>query len=93
MAALQSLPVDLQIALELRFWQELSGPDLALVLEIPEGTVRSRLRRALEALREALIAQEAAPRLLGGMVGVGPGGASDADLEAWASRLRGALPL
>ncbi len=87
-AALQSLPLDLQIALELRFWEELSGPDLAVVLEIPEGTVRSRLRRAMEALRAALIASEADPRLVGAL-----GGDADADLEAWAARLRGATPL
>jgi RNA polymerase sigma-70 factor (ECF subfamily) len=60
--AMRRIPVDLQIAIELHFWEELSGPEIAEVLGVPEGTVRSRLRRALEALREnieALAASEA----------------------------------
>lgn len=77
-AALQSLPVDLQIALELRFWEGLSGPDLAEVLELAEGTVRSRLRRALGSLRDALHSTE---------VGTALCGDPDSDLEAWATEL------
>lgn len=52
--ALQTLPLDLQIALELHYWEGMSGPELAEVLGIPEGTVRSRLRRAQEALETAM---------------------------------------
>jgi RNA polymerase sigma factor (sigma-70 family) len=52
--ALRKLPVDLQIALELHYFENLSGPELAVVLEVPEGTVRSRLRRGRDLLREAL---------------------------------------
>lgn len=61
--ALQSLPVDLQIAVELRFWEGLSGPELGEVLGVPEGTVRSRLRRALESLRAALAQSSDGARL------------------------------
>ncbi len=49
--ALARIPVELQIALEFRFFHDLRGPELAQVLEIPEGTVRSRLRRAIDRLR------------------------------------------
>jgi RNA polymerase sigma factor (sigma-70 family) len=59
--ALERLPLDLQIALELRFVEDLSGPELAQVLEVPEGTVRSRLRRGLEALRVELAKAADAP--------------------------------
>lgn len=52
--ALQTIPLDLQIAIELHYWEGMSGPELAAVLEIPEGTVRSRLRRAQEALEAAM---------------------------------------
>lgn len=76
--ALQSLPLDLQIAVELRFWEGLSGPDLSVVLGVAEGTVRSRLRRALESLRDALTSIEGGARLC-------PEGG--ADLEDWAERL------
>jgi RNA polymerase sigma-70 factor (ECF subfamily) len=48
--ALRSLPLDFQVVLELHYWEELSGPELAAVLEVPEGTVRSRLRRGKELL-------------------------------------------
>ena len=50
--ALRRLPLDLQIALELFYWDSLPSAELAEVLEIPHGTVRSRLRRARELLRE-----------------------------------------
>jgi RNA polymerase sigma-70 factor (ECF subfamily) len=52
--ALQHVPVDQQIALELTYWEELAAPDIATVLGIPENTVYSRLRRAKGHLREAL---------------------------------------
>ena len=50
LSALRAIPLDMQIALELFYWEDLSGSELAVALEIPEGTVRSRLRRAREAL-------------------------------------------
>jgi len=52
--ALLRIPLDLQIAIELHYWEGMSGPELAEVLDIPEGTVRSRLRRAKEALEAQL---------------------------------------
>jgi len=52
--ALRRIPVDLQIAIELYYWEGMSGPELAEVLDIPEGTVRSRLRRARDALATRL---------------------------------------
>lgn len=52
--ALQQIPVDQQIALELTYWEGLSAPEVARVLGIPENTVYSRLRRAKEHLRSAL---------------------------------------
>lgn len=53
-AALRQIPLDLQTVVELHYWEGLSGPQLAEALEIPEGTVRSRLRRAKEALAEVM---------------------------------------
>jgi RNA polymerase sigma factor (sigma-70 family) len=52
--AVQRLPVDLQILIELFYWEELSVADLALVLELPEGTVKSRLHRARQLLRDEM---------------------------------------
>lgn len=52
--ALRRIPVDQQMALELTYWENLSAPEIAVALGIPENTVYSRLRRAKEHLREAL---------------------------------------
>lgn len=52
--ALRAIPLELQIALELHYWEDLSGPELAAALELPEGTVRSRLRRGRELLEEKM---------------------------------------
>jgi RNA polymerase sigma-70 factor (ECF subfamily) len=78
--ALRRLPLDFQIALELYYWEGLSGPELAEVLGIAEGTVRSRLRLGRQKLKEALTSLGVdAPNLRAGQ--------SD-ELEGWASSLR-----
>jgi RNA polymerase sigma factor (sigma-70 family) len=56
--AMQQLPLDFQIALELRYWEELAVGDIAMVLDVPEGTVRSRLTRARQQLRGLLGADD-----------------------------------
>lgn len=48
--ALKTIPVSLQITLELYYWEGLTTPELAAILEIPEGTVRGRLTRARKLL-------------------------------------------
>ena len=72
--ALRRLPLDLQIALELFYWEGLKSADVADVLEIPHGTVRSRLRRAREVLQEHLEAIAQTPELMRSTVG---------DLDGW----------
>lgn len=54
MAGLARIPLDDQIALELAYFEQMAGDEIARVLEINENTVRSRLSRAREKLREAL---------------------------------------
>ena len=78
LSALRRLPVDLQVVLELHYVERLPGPEIAEVLELPEGTVRSRLRRALAALRELLVSE----------AGPGDTASADDDIERWAEELR-----
>lgn len=50
--ALQQLPVELRAVIVLRFYADASVADTAAILGIPEGTVKTRTRRALAGLRD-----------------------------------------
>ena len=54
LAALRRLPLDLQLTLELYYWEELTTQEIARVLDIAQGTVKWRLSRARELLREEI---------------------------------------
>lgn len=56
--ALQYLAPEHREILTLFFFHELSGPEIAQVLDISAGTVKSRLHRAKEALRRILVLRE-----------------------------------
>jgi RNA polymerase sigma-70 factor (ECF subfamily) len=56
--AVAALPREQRSALLLRDWEELSYQEIAVVLDIPLGTVRSRLHNARSALAQALSARE-----------------------------------
>lgn len=80
--ALRTLPLDEQILLELFYFEELPGPELAVVLSVPEGTVRTRLRRARALLEKAVAELEAA--------GEGVRATTD-DIDRWAASLRSVI--
>jgi RNA polymerase sigma-70 factor (ECF subfamily) len=54
--AIAALPTHLRQTMELRLGEELTYEEIATVLAIPVGTVRSRLHAALRELRQRLIA-------------------------------------
>ena len=56
--ALRRLPIEMQVALELFYWEEMRVGDIADVLETPVGTVKSRLQRARARL-DAVMAEPA----------------------------------
>ena len=61
---LARLPLDFQVALELYYWESLSIQEIAHVLGVASGTVKSRLARARRALEQALGELEAEPALV-----------------------------
>lgn len=56
---LSRLELDLQIVLEMHYWEDMSTADIACVLGIPKGTVKTRLFRARKQLKELLEAEGA----------------------------------
>ncbi|MBZ5712433.1 RNA polymerase sigma factor [Nannocystis pusilla] len=63
LAALRSIALELQVVLELHYWEQCPVAEIAAALEIPPGTVKSRLRRGREQLREAIERLAATPAL------------------------------
>lgn len=79
--ALRQVSLDDQTVLELKYFEGLTGPEIAETLEMPEGTVRGRLARATERLRKVVEA-----RLM-----VGPSPRSEVtseQLDTWAVDVR-----
>lgn len=76
---LRRIPLDFQVALELYYWEELTAAELAKILDVPEGTVRSRVRRGKELLAAQLEALATDAEPLDSTV---------ARLEDWARSLR-----
>lgn len=77
--ALRRIPVDLQITLELYYWEQMSASELGQVMGLPEGTVRGRIRRAKQLLEEQLSELAESPQMLQSTM---------ADLDGWARSLK-----
>jgi len=77
--ALRRIPMEHQVLLELYFWEPLSAGEIARALEVPEGTVRTRIRRAKTLLREQLTSLEVDPKLVETTM---------SGLEDWAQAIR-----
>ncbi|MEM6989687.1 MAG: sigma-70 family RNA polymerase sigma factor [Myxococcota bacterium] len=56
--ALRGLPLDLQVLLELAYFESLTDREVAVILEIPVGTLKSRLRRGRQLLQQAIEAAD-----------------------------------
>jgi len=77
---LRKIPVEHQVLLELYFWEPLTAAEIATVLGVPEGTVRTRIRRAKQLLEAELGRLTADPRLLE---------STRSNLDDWAKAVRG----
>ncbi|MCA9705205.1 MAG: sigma-70 family RNA polymerase sigma factor [Myxococcales bacterium] len=62
--ALRRLPLELQLVLELRYWDDLKHEELAQILDLPRTTVNSRLRRARQLLEQYLRELALSPQVL-----------------------------
>lgn len=78
LTALRTLPLEMQTLLELHYWERLTGPQLALVFDVAEGTVRTRLRRAKQLLTTAIDQLPQSRSMATGAM----------NLEAWANEVR-----
>ena len=76
---LRQIPIDLQVVLELRYWEHMSDQEIARALGQPLGTTKSRLRRARQLLAERLGELAHTPAQLQSTL---------ANLDGWAERLR-----
>lgn len=56
--AVESLPEELKEIIILRYFADYSVKDTAIFLDLPQGTVATRARKALELLKEDLISME-----------------------------------
>ena len=75
--ALRRVPLELQVVLELYYWEGIGTAELGELLELPQGTVKTRLMRARERLRASLSHAPA-----------GEIPSDDDGLDAWARSLR-----
>jgi RNA polymerase sigma factor (sigma-70 family) len=80
--ALRQLPLEMQVALELFYWEELTVTEIAEVLETPVGTVKSRLQRARARLDVAIAELASSEALRRSTMD---------DFTRWATELRGVL--
>ncbi|MBK8230631.1 MAG: sigma-70 family RNA polymerase sigma factor [Candidatus Eisenbacteria bacterium] len=77
--ALRAIPLEDQFILELKYWEDVSGPELTQIYEATEPAIRSRLRRAKERLTAKVAELTRDCREFADTV---------TDLDAWAQRLR-----
>ena len=81
--ALRRLPLELQIVLELGYWEELSAMEIATVLAVPVGTAKSKIRRAKQLLANELATTATRPTTVG----------DDTldELDAWVRQVRASI--
>jgi len=53
-SGLAELPPELRATIVLRFYADFTVPEIATAMAVPEGTIKSRLHRAIDELRERL---------------------------------------
>jgi RNA polymerase sigma-70 factor (ECF subfamily) len=83
LGGLRRIPIDQQIAVELFYWEGLGIAEIAEVLDVAEGTIKSRLARARAQLKHVILSGAESPALQR---------STAEELERWAGELRGLPP-
>lgn len=76
---LRRLPIEAQTILEMYYWENMTAVEIGEVLDMPEPTVRTKIRRARLRLEQEIGAISASPELRQSTVG---------GLETWARQIR-----
>lgn len=79
---LRRIPVECQEVLELHYWERMETAEIAEIIGVPQGTVKTRLQRGRRLLGERLERLEASPDVLRSTL---------SDLDGWAQGLRDRL--
>ncbi len=79
LAGLRRIPLDYQVLLELYYWEDLTAPEMATILGVPQGTVRTRIRKAKALLESEIRKLEQPGEVLDSTLG---------GFESWARALR-----
>lgn len=79
LAALRELPLDTQMMFELHYWESMNFDQIARILEIPKGTIKSRMHRARRQLESYIKRLANSPQELKSTLD---------SLSKWAARLR-----
>jgi RNA polymerase sigma-70 factor (ECF subfamily) len=77
--ALRHIPIDCQEVFELHYWEQLGTAEIAEIIDVPVGTVKSRLQRGRRLLEEQLARLATSTALLDTTL---------SNLEKWAAELR-----
>ncbi|KIG16451.1 RNA polymerase sigma-70 factor [Enhygromyxa salina] len=79
LTAMRHLPLEMQVALELHYWEGLSVREIAAVIDTPEGTIKRRLQRARQRLDELIVELASSDELRR---------STQANFDDWAKALR-----
>jgi RNA polymerase sigma factor (sigma-70 family) len=82
LTAMRHLPLEMQVALELHYWEGLSVREISEVIDTPEGTIKRRLQRARQRLDELIVELATSDELRR---------STQANFDDWAKALRANL--
>jgi RNA polymerase sigma factor (sigma-70 family) len=82
--ALRRIPIEAQTILELVYWEQLNAAEIAEILGVPHSTMRSRIQRARQLLRDAIEQIGESPALIESTL---------SGLDDWALAVRKAEPV